>query len=103
MDNILKQVIESEYRAQKILQEAEEERRHTSERIEKSVNQLKQQILDDTNQKILQMKEEKKSFALSQAQKINAESDMKVSLMRQKFENNRELWVKSLFEKIVGR
>jgi vacuolar-type H+-ATPase subunit H len=103
LDNILKQVIESEYRAQKILQEAEEERKHISENLEKDLQQLQQQIFNDTNLKILQMKDEKKNNALIQAKKINSENEAKVSSMKNKFENSRELWVKNLFEKIIGR
>lgn len=103
MDNIIKQVIESEYRAQKILREAEEERKNAAGHTERDVLELKERILKEAGLNILRLKEDKLNSARETAEKIKQDTGAKASLMEKRFAENRELWLHSLFNKITGR
>ena len=47
-------------------------------------------------------KVEKEKEAVAEIQKIMDTTNQKISLIEKRFEANRELWVRELFDKIIG-
>ena len=103
LENIIKQVIESEYRAQRIIEEVENERKQAAYNIEKEIGQLKADIFSLAEQKAETVKSEKLKQAQAEAAQILSLSQEKALLMIQKFEKKRNTWVERLFNKVLER
>ena len=103
MESIIKEIIESEYRAQKIVNEAEEERRLAAYNIENEIQKLRDDIFFQINEKIKKIREEKLEYAHNQAGKILQEAQTKASFMEKRFAENRSAWVECLLKNILGR
>ena len=52
MEDIIKQVIESEYRARQIVEEAEERRKHFTDTVEDEIRKIKDGIFASVNNEI---------------------------------------------------
>jgi len=102
LENIIKQIIETEYRAQKIVNEAKNEQLQSSRDFESEINSLKDKIFSAAKQKAETIKAEKLKYAKEQSDKILTEANEKVSSMRVMFENNRELLVKQLYDNVLN-
>ena len=102
MEDVIRQVIESEYRARKIVGEAEERRSYLSTSIEDEIQKIKNDIFASVESKIEKIRKEKLSLADDQAGKIMTEAENAVSLMQQKYESNRQKWAKSFMDVILG-
>jgi len=102
MEDIIRQVIESEYRAQKIIGEAEERRNYLSISIEDEIRKIKDDIFASVENEINKIRNEKRCLADGQAKKIMTEAEKSVSLMQHKFESSRQKWAKSLMDIILG-
>jgi|GEM_PF-1006494 len=103
LESIIREIIESEYRAQKIVNEAEEERRLAAHNIETEIQKIKDDIFSQTNEKIETIRKEKLEYARSQAGKIIQEANAKASSMEKTFSENRFAWVECLLDNILGR
>jgi len=102
LENIIKKVLESEYRARKIMNEVEEQRKQAELDAEKYILDVKDSILLTLKEEIDKYKTEKQQEALVQSQKIMNEANEKVLLMQKKFEENKTLWVQEVFAKVIG-
>lgn len=103
LENIIKQVIESEYRAQKIIDEVEKERKQAAYNIEKEIQRIKEDIFSSARKQAEEVKVEKQKYAKSQAEEIMSHARERTSLMQKKLEKNRDMWVKYLFDNVLNR
>jgi len=101
LDKIIRQVIESEYKAHKIVAEAHEQEKHLAENIESEIRKIKEEIFADAKKKAEKIKTESLEYAKAKAEEIISEANENVSLMQAKFKENRDVWVKSLLDKIL--
>jgi len=102
LEYIIKKIIESEYRAREIVREAEEQRKQMERYAENFISDLENNILAAVEEKINKYKVEKEKEAVAEIQKIMDTTNQKISLIEKRFEANRELWVRELFDKIIG-
>ena len=103
MENIIKQVIESEYRAQQILAEVEEERRQAVAALDKEIDQVREDIFLTVRRKAEAIKAEKMSSAQRSAEEILSGARTQAFLMQAKYRENRDSWVNSLIERVLDR
>lgn len=101
MENIINQVIESEYRAQKIIAEAQEESKLAESRIENEIRKIKEDVFLLAQKKVEDIRSEKQKYAKAQTDKIMSEAGVKASLMREKLVQNRDRWVKLLLDNVL--
>lgn len=103
MDNIIKKVIESETRAQMILAEVEDERKHSAINTEVEIQKLREEIFLSTEKKLEDIRSEKLAQAAAQVEEINAQAYLKAAAMEKKLAEKKAEWVQYLLEKITGR
>jgi vacuolar-type H+-ATPase subunit H len=102
LENIIKQVIETEYRAQKIVREAEKEQKQTSHDLEAEINSIKDKIFYSAKQKAEAVKAKELKYAKEQSDTIMSEAYEKASSMRIMLEKNRESLVKNLYDSVLN-
>lgn len=103
MDTIIKQVIESEYRAQRIIDEVENQRKLAESTLQEEIGKVREDIFSGSNLKAREIKTKKIEQAKVQAAQIMSEARDRASQMQKKLEENRNNWVKSLFENVLNR
>ena len=103
MESIIRKVIESEYRAQRIISEVEDARKQAELNIEKKIQKISNEISLSLEQKTERLKAEKKEQARVQAEQIISEANEKISIMENELKENRDAWVKCLLDNILGR
>ncbi|NSW90892.1 MAG: hypothetical protein HPY74_09540 [Firmicutes bacterium] len=101
MENILRKVIEIEYRAQRIMGEGAEERKQAVLEAEEKIALIKEEIFLSLKKSIEEIKAEKQKEAKQESERIMLETKNKVSLMQKEFNENRNLWVKDIFNDII--
>jgi vacuolar-type H+-ATPase subunit H len=102
LENIIKQVIETEYRAQRIVNEIKKEQLQSVRDVDLEINLIKEKIFSAAKQKAESIKAEKLKYAKEQSNKIITEAHKKVSSMRAMLENDRELLVKQLYDNVLN-
>lgn len=102
MENVIKQVIESEYRAQEIIREVKEEQRVASLNIEKEVSKIKEDIFMSARQKLEDIKIANDKYAEAQVEKILSEARAKALSLYKELEMNKASWVRCLLNSILG-
>lgn len=103
MESIIKQVIESEYRAQEIIDEVENERKQAAFNINMEIERLKDDIFSSARQQAEKIETEKKRQAEAEASRIIKEAKEKALSMQQKLNSNKDFWIDCLFKKIIGQ
>lgn len=101
LDSILKQVIESEYRAQKIISEAQEEKKHLAENLQDEIKKIKEKIFFSVEKKAKEIKASEHKFAILKAEEIIASANVKVTGMKESYRDNKEQWVNLLLDKVL--
>lgn len=102
MENVLKQVIESEYRAQKIISEAKYEIKQSAENLQNEIDNIKEKIFSTAKKAADEIKTSKHKQAEQECEKIMLMANEKADHMKKSFIENREIWVKTLFEKVIN-
>ena len=101
MENILKKIIEIEYKAQGIKGEGTEERKRAFIEAEANVARIKEEISLSLQKSIEGIKEEKQREARQESERLEMEAEKKIRLMRKEFDKNRDLWVRDIFNDII--
>ncbi|MCX7841816.1 MAG: hypothetical protein N2489_01915 [Clostridia bacterium] len=101
MDNIIKQVIESEYRAQKIINEVENESKQAVENLEKEIQKIRDEIFLSMMNRAASIKAEKLEQAKVKAEEILDQTRARTARMMQKLEENRGIWVQQLLDHVL--
>ncbi len=99
--NIIKQIMESEYKAHKIVDEAKEKMQQSENNIEKEIQRIKNEIFSSARQKADAIKAEKMEQAKTQVEEIKLRTGEEVASLRKKLEENRSKWVEELVERIL--
>lgn len=103
MDNIVEKIVEIEYKAQKIIEEAEHERDYVSAHIDEEVESLKKKIFSKTRTQIQDHRTKKLEYANKEAHRIIQAAEQKSAAMEKDFATNRDKWVQCLFDHVMGR
>lgn len=103
MENIIKKVIESEYRAQQIISEVAEERKQAGYNAKQEVRRIREEIFMSLQQELDRIKTEKLEQAKIHADLITSEANEKISRMQSKLSENRDEWVRCLLDSILRR
>lgn len=103
MERIIRQIIELEHTAQKMVEDARaEEARIISEGIEES-NAIKEHITEMAENKINQLKNKNQYESDDRIIRIYETTAMNMRLMEENAEENQTLWENDIFNRIVGR
>jgi len=101
MENIIRKVIESEYRAQQIVREGVESRKLALIEAEKEISRISKEINDSLRNKIDKIKAEKKREAGQESEKIIMEARNKVFALKNEFSRRKDMLVKEIFSDII--
>jgi len=102
LDNIIRKVIESEYKAQKIIEQVENERNLAISKMESQIQKMKDSILLSAREKAESIKIENMKQAETQAEGIITKARQKASLMQVELEENMDTWVECLVNKVLN-
>lgn len=102
MEKIIKQVIESEYRAQKIIDEIEKERKQIELNTECEIEKIREKIFLAARQKAEEIKANKLRAAEMHSREILSEAHKRANLMQSKFKENKRSWIKLLINDILN-
>lgn len=102
MENIIRKVIESEYRAQRILAEVEEERRQSAASLEAEIERAREEIFLSVRQKAEAIKAEKLENARIQAEEILSAAKAQASAMQARYREHKDSWVDSLILRVMN-
>jgi len=102
MEGVIDKVIEIEYKAQKVVQEAVAEQNRILEDIEKETQALKEEILGNVSNKINQIKSKEIEEAKNEAEKILHNASVKAENMKKEAELNKKTWLNQLFRNVTG-
>lgn len=103
MDNIVNKIVDIEYKAQKIIKEAEQERDSLKTRIDGELEELREKTFSEAEARVKAQRSEKLGYARKEAQRIVLEAGQKSAAMEKSFAENRENWVSSLFNFVIGK
>lgn len=103
MDNIIKQVIETEYKAQKIVNELEKERKQAISNMERDILKAKEEIFSLSERKAKKIKTGKLEQARTEAYQIMSEARIKADKLQKKFESRRDIWAKDMMKAVIGQ
>ncbi len=102
MNNIVKSVLDIEYKAQKITEEAINDKEQIPSIIANETENLRKQIRADIEEKLRDFKDRELSYAVRESERIKAEASKKADEMKSQFESHRDSWVQCIFESILG-
>ncbi len=101
MENTIKQILEIELRARKIIKEAQEIKAEIKQDALKDMKHLELNACSVRQDDINAIRNDKLSKALDEADKILAEAKEKCNLIEKDLEEKKEIWAKNVFDKII--
>ncbi len=102
MEDVLKKIIELEYKAQQIKNEAIEEKKRLFEEAEAEIAKMKEEIFLSVKNQIEDMKKIEQDNIKKESEKLMLDTERKIGLMWEEFNKNKDLWVKEIFNKVVS-
>ncbi len=102
MEDVLKKIIELEYKAQQIKNEATEEKKRLFEEAEAEIAKMKEEIFLSVKNQIEDMKKIEQDNIKKESEKLMLDTERKIGLMWEEFNKNKDLWVKEIFNKVVS-
>ncbi|TYQ17696.1 UNVERIFIED_CONTAM: Vacuolar (H+)-ATPase G subunit [Acetivibrio alkalicellulosi] len=103
MDNVIEKIIEIEYRAQNIVNEALQHCEYRSkEQIEDEIKKERDRIFSSVMQKVEKVREDNLRMARVQAKKFSRDTRVKVANLNKSLDSNKDKWVKLIVGNILG-
>lgn len=102
MENTIRQVLEIEMRARKIVQEAEEMKRNMKDEALKKMQDLENNACSMRQVEIDELRKQKMDLALAKSEEIMKQAEIKAKVLRTEYEKKGLLWAKDVFTKITS-
>ena len=102
MEEIIRQLIESEEQAQALVKDAEDKKEHFSETIHQDVEKLHQDIAHKVQKKDEKISQMETEYAQKQIAKLEEEYAHAEQAMLKKADENMENWVRQIYESVIS-
>lgn len=101
MDDLIKKIIDIEDRAQAVIADAKKQQQELDQTIEKETRKLERDIKQRADKKSMTIKEFEDAEAERKITDIRKFIEEKEKSLEQKYQNNKDVWVKQIFENII--
>lgn len=103
VEELLKKIIAIEKDAQQIVSEAREERDHFDKDIAAQVEQMENEITEQSARQISALEESQRASTREKVAQVHSQTEQKVREMDTLAEQNAENWAEQIFAKVLGR
>lgn len=101
MVDIINRIIALENQALEVVKEARQQKENIEEDIETAASKIEQEIYEQMERKITQLRVEGEQLTTAEIVRINAQTEERLRLIEQKFEQNKTKWEEEIFRKIT--
>ena len=96
-------IIDIEDRAQEVIRDAKNADKELDKRVKDESQKLREDIEKKVEEKNVTIKHIEEEEADRKIEQINADTERHLSELREKYERNKDKWVKNIVSDIIGR
>ncbi len=101
MEEVIAKIIEIEERAREIVKDAENSKNSLDDELAKETERLRRDIAERAEKKNETLREYEDGEADKKIEQINAEASRVMEKLEAKFSENRDKWVKDIFDSVT--
>lgn len=102
MKDIIKNILEIEEKANKIIEDGIKEKNQLIDQRNKDIDKMRADISAMVDSKLNQLAEQEKKEAEESIERINKTAEKRLQSMETLYQGKRELWVDSVFDIVIG-
>lgn len=103
MQKILDSIFFIEKKAQEMVEDAQKECESVYETAQKERESIKQDIQNRQNARLEKIKQYEEDHACAKRDKITEQSRAELEKINSIYEKNKDTWIESIFENVIGR
>lgn len=102
MKDIIKNILEIENKANKIIEDGIEEKNQLITQMNKDIDKMRVDISAMVDSKLNQLAQQENKEAQESIERINKTAEKRLKSMESLYQEKRELWVDSVFDIVIG-
>ena len=103
MEDLIMKIIDIEDRAQEVIRDAKKADMELDDRVKNESQKLREDIEKKVEEKNVTVKHIEEEEADKKIEQINADTEKHLSELSEKYESNKDKWVKNIVSDIIGR
>lgn len=102
MEMLIEKILDIEKQAQRICEEAREDQAHLKEQLDIELHAMHQAFKRRADERIQKLMAYEQGQAEEQVQKIRAQQEEELSVIRRQYEKQKDEWVQRIFRNMIG-
>lgn len=103
MKDVIKEILEANEKAKNDIENAEKLKLESAQRIKSRLDERRSEYIDKARMNIKVIKKIAESKAEVEIEKIIKECEVEIDKIKNIYDKNKEFWINSIFNNIVGR